>query len=101
MLFRSGFAIKNKDNTIKSFWGINNRLGFFGLDYFEPLQANKWNHYFEFGTSLLILPYIGIDSQYSVNEAFIIDLQLLSLTNSEGLFSTVSGKFSLGVNFSL
>jgi len=39
-------------------------LGYVSRNYFAPLKANSWNTFWQWGTLALIVPYIGIGTEY-------------------------------------
>ena len=57
--------VHHDDNKqITSFTGINVALGISHRQFFQPVKANNWNLHWDIGTVLLLLPYIGIGTDY-------------------------------------
>ena len=60
---------KESGETISNL-GINWGLGVSYRKYFEPVQTNQFNPYWEAGTFFIILPYIGIGGDYVWSNGF-------------------------------
>ena len=52
---------------IKSVLGISPGLGIGYKSYFSPLKANNLSVYWDIGTDVLILPFIGLGADYKFN----------------------------------
>jgi hypothetical protein len=50
--------------------GINYGLGISYRRYFEPVQTNQFNPYWDAGTVALIVPYLGIGGDYVWDSGF-------------------------------
>ncbi len=61
----------NQENQIIKKYGLNLAIGYSQFNYFKPLKNNRLYFYWHFGTILLIIPYIGIGSEYYFNNIFI------------------------------
>ena len=54
----------NNAGEITSFTGVNGALGISHRQFFNPVKVNDWNAHWDIGTLILILPYIGIGTDY-------------------------------------
>jgi hypothetical protein len=54
----------NAAKQITGFTGINVGLGISHRAFFEPLKTNAWNMHWDIGTIVLVLPYVGIGTDY-------------------------------------
>ena len=79
-----GSARTNEANEIIGYRGINLGLGYSSKHYFEPLKAETFNPYWQWGTVGLILPYAGVGGDY----VFAVDQEA-------GNFWTVGGSINL------
>jgi hypothetical protein len=55
---------RDANKQITSFTGVNTALGISHRQFFEPLKTNSWNTHWDIGTVLLLIPYVGIGTDY-------------------------------------
>ena len=67
-LLAYGKAIYGGNSQIIGYQGINWGIGYTAQYYFDKngMQPNKFNPFWQWGTVLLILPYIGIGGDYVI-----------------------------------
>jgi len=56
--------IKLVDGGIKSVLGVSPLLGVGYKSYFKPLKQDKYSVYWDIGTDLLVLPFLGLGLDY-------------------------------------
>ncbi|OIO57476.1 MAG: hypothetical protein AUJ47_12420 [Candidatus Marinimicrobia bacterium CG1_02_48_14] len=61
--------IKVVDGGVKNVLGISPVLGIGYKSYFKPLQQDQYSVYWNIGTDLIILPFIGIGADYRFKAA--------------------------------
>ena len=59
--------VKMVDGGVKSVIGVSPGLGIGYKSYFSPLTVDNYSLYWNVGTDVLILPFIGIGADYRVN----------------------------------
>ncbi|MBI4179862.1 hypothetical protein HY522_10630 [bacterium] len=64
------WAKYNRNNEMIGFRGINWGLGFQSKNYFKPMRKHAWNPYWQWGTVLLLLPYVGVGTEFSTGNIF-------------------------------
>jgi hypothetical protein len=52
------------NKQITGFTGINGALGISHRAFFEPVKTNQWNNHWDIGTIILLIPYVGIGTDY-------------------------------------
>jgi len=57
-------AHRDNANLITGFTGVNVALGISHRQFFNPVRADSWNVHWDIGTIILILPYVGIGTDY-------------------------------------
>ncbi|OGH56425.1 MAG: hypothetical protein A3G34_01605 [Candidatus Lindowbacteria bacterium RIFCSPLOWO2_12_FULL_62_27] len=60
----------SRNNEMIGFRGINYGLGFQSKNYFKPLRKHAWNSFWQWGTMLVILPYIGIGTEFTTDNIY-------------------------------
>jgi len=61
---------RNSSNEFIGFRGINYGLGFQSKNYFKPPMKHAWNSFWQWGTVYLLIPYIGIGTEYMTNNVY-------------------------------
>ena len=56
--------VKYADSGIKSVLGLSPALGIGYKSYFKPLKQDSYSVYWDIGTDLLVLPFLGIGADY-------------------------------------
>ncbi len=56
--------VKTVDGGVKSTLGVSPLLGIGYKSYFKPLKQDTYGFYWDIGTDLLVLPFIGIGADY-------------------------------------
>jgi len=65
----------NEQNKIIGSTGISPlMLGYYSKNYFNPLNTANWNTFWHWGTVYLIMPYIGLGTEYVSKKGFIFGL---------------------------
>ena len=59
-----GRVVRNENEDIVGMKGFSLWLGYYKKNYCKPLKLNSWNHFWHWGTLYLIIPYIGIGTEY-------------------------------------
>lgn len=68
----------NEQNKIIGATGISPlMLGYYSKNYFNPLNTGNWNTFWHWGTVYLIMPYIGLGTEYVSKKGFIFGLSTL------------------------
>ncbi len=66
-----GINIKyNADGAITNVTYINIFLGVTFKTFFTPVEFNKFNFYWQWGTVCFIMPYIGVGGEYITSNGF-------------------------------
>ena len=65
-----GWVKYNNQGQIIKVRGINLGLGYSAKNYFKPVKLNAFNPYWQWGTVVLIIPYIGIGGDYVWKSGF-------------------------------
>ena len=60
----------NQHNELIGFRGICWGLGFISKNYFNPPSKEAWNGFWHWGTVYLILPFIGVGTEYTTDHVF-------------------------------
>ena len=89
-----GWPSVNAQGGITNSFGINMGLGISYRSYFEPLYPQSGSLYWEAGTFVLILPYLGVGYDYRFDEKFYVGggvtfVPLLLLVGTWPLYPTV------------
>ena len=62
------FATFNKHNELKGYKGISiGYLGYHSKTFYKQVSLKKFNHFYNWGTVLIALPYIGVGTEYFFN----------------------------------
>ncbi|MEJ6951631.1 hypothetical protein [Natronospora cellulosivora (SeqCode)] len=61
-----GWGIFNDADEIIGWQGVNIAFGYSRLNYFEPLKYNEINPYWQWGTVVLVVPYVGVGIEYPI-----------------------------------
>jgi len=65
------WAQYDMSNQIIGFKGINWLLGFESKTYLKPpLRVGEWNTFWHWGTAFVILPYVGIGTEYTSSSVY-------------------------------
>ncbi len=62
----------NRDGAITNTYGVNLFLGFSGKSYWNPVETNRFNPYWSYGSILLIVPYVGVGMDYVFDSGFYV-----------------------------
>jgi hypothetical protein len=64
--FMPVYAKTERDNKgeILGTKGIGMWPGYYKKNYYKPVELNKWNSYWHWGTAFLFLPWVGIGTDY-------------------------------------
>ena len=62
----------NSENQLEKVTGINILLGYTKKKYFYPVELNEFNPFWHGGTFALIIPYIGIGTEYIKDNGFFV-----------------------------
>lgn len=54
----------DQNKQITGFTGVNGAIGISHRQFFQPVKANQWNLHWDIGTIILLIPYIGIGTDY-------------------------------------
>ncbi|BBE30585.1 hypothetical protein OSSY52_07260 [Tepiditoga spiralis] len=69
-----GWATHNSEGNIIGYSGFNILLGYSSVNYFDELKINAWNPYWQWGTVMLLFPYVGIGTEYVADNGFFFDI---------------------------
>jgi len=61
-----GEAALDVFGNITAWTGPNVFLGWTWKNYFQPLELQKVNFFYEFGTEIVVMPYVGIGFDYAI-----------------------------------
>lgn len=64
------WAKYSRHNELIGFRGINYGLGYQSKNYFDPPVKDKWNPFWQWGTFFVLLPYVGIGTEYTTNNVY-------------------------------
>lgn len=84
-----GWANYNEDGNITKYYGFNYLIGYSAIYYFDELKTNTWNPYWQWGTVGLLLPYVGIGTEYLTDNGFFFNIGTIYF----------APYISIGVNF--
>jgi len=62
----------NAKGGVTSSFGLNLGLGVTYRSYFEPLHPGRGAFYWEAGTMVLVLPYLGVGYSFRINESLYV-----------------------------
>ena len=107
-----GEATVDVFGNITGWAGPNVFLGWTWKNYFEPLELQKANFFYEFGTEILVLPYAGIGFDYPIvlqnNQTFLVGgrasaglLNLSSLLNPSLMIPTIVKSLATMLNIAI
>lgn len=60
----------NRNNEFIGFRGVSYGLGYYSKNYYEPPKKHSWNGFWHWGTVYLLIPYIGIGTEYTTNNVY-------------------------------
>ncbi|MEJ5258345.1 MAG: hypothetical protein WHS64_08865 [Fervidobacterium sp.] len=59
------YPVSDKEGNITSYKGFSALLlGYVEKNYYGPLKFSSWNNFWHWGTAFIVLPYIGIGTEY-------------------------------------
>ena len=83
-----GWAQFDDQDRLIGWEGFNLGIGYSQKNYFDPLEFDKFNPFWEWGTVLFIIPYVGIGGEYPIeveNDGYV------SFSGAVGLYTARIG----------
>ena len=70
------WAFHDNEGNIKGYRGISSFLGYQSSHYFGEFRYDKWNPYWHWGTAALVIPYIGLGTEYIAKDGYFFGVGL-------------------------
>ena len=64
------WSIEDDAGNITGYRGISSLLGYQARHYFGEFRYDKWNPYWHWGTAVLVLPYVGLGTEFIAEDGF-------------------------------
>lgn len=61
---------RNANNEIVGYMGIAWTIGYYSKHYFNPVATGAWNTFWHWGTAYLIIPWIGVGTEYMTENVY-------------------------------
>tara|TARA_B100000586_G_C19891401_1_gene335176 strand:- start:225 stop:656 length:432 start_codon:yes stop_codon:yes gene_type:complete len=78
----------NEEGKLTGYRGFNALLGYYSKNYILPLKTNTFNFFWELNTIMLVLPHIGIGTEYIWKNGFYLNISYIYGAIGLGLFPT-------------